>query len=101
MGIPVFTLGDKVSPVKIAEEGIKYANQKGYDMVFIDTAGRLHVDEVLMKELQDIKKVTQPTEILLVIDAMLGLMHIPEQDFLILSMEVRMIILFIISTGWI
>ena len=72
LGIPVFTLGDKVSPVKIAEEGIKYANQKGYDMVFIDTAGRLHIDEALMKELQEIKSKVAPTEILLTIDAMIG-----------------------------
>ena len=72
LSIPVFTLGDKVSPVKIAEEGIKYANQKGYDMVFIDTAGRLHIDEALMKELQEIKAKVNPTEILLTIDAMIG-----------------------------
>ena len=72
LSIPVFTLGDKVSPVKIAEEGIKYAIQKGYDMVFIDTAGRLHIDEALMKELQDIKSKVNPTEILLTIDAMIG-----------------------------
>ena len=72
LNIPVFTLGEKVSPVKIAEEGIKYANQKGYDMVFIDTAGRLHIDEALMKELQDIKAKVNPTEILLTIDAMIG-----------------------------
>ena len=72
LGIPVFTLGDKVSPVKIAEEGIKYAHQKGHDMVFIDTAGRLHIDEALMKELQEIKAKVTPTEILLTIDAMIG-----------------------------
>ena len=72
LSIPVFTMGDKVSPVKIAEEAIKYANQKGYDMVFIDTAGRLHIDEALMKELQDIKAKVSPTEILLTIDAMIG-----------------------------
>ena len=72
LGIPVFTMGDKVSPVKIAKEGLKYANQKGYDMVFIDTAGRLHIDEELMKELQDIKSEVSPTEILLTVDAMIG-----------------------------
>ena len=72
LGIPVFTLGDKVSPVKIAKEGLKYANQKGYDMVFIDTAGRLHIDEALMQELQDIKAEVEPTEILLTVDAMIG-----------------------------
>lgn len=72
LDVPVFTMGDKVSPVKIAEEGVKHAIQKGYDMVFIDTAGRLHIDEELMKELQSIKQVVNPTEILLTIDAMIG-----------------------------
>ena len=72
LDIPVFTMGDKESPVKIAEEGVKYALQKGYDMVFIDTAGRLHIDEELMGELQAIKAKTAPTEILLTIDAMIG-----------------------------
>ena len=72
LGIPVFTLGDKESPVKIAKEGLKYAVQKGYDMVFIDTAGRLHIDEELMGELQDIRKAVDPTEILLTVDAMIG-----------------------------
>ena len=72
LGIPVFTLGDKVSPVKIAEEGVAYAVKKGYDMVFVDTAGRLHIDEELMAELQNIKAKVEPTEILLTIDAMIG-----------------------------
>ena len=72
LGIPVFEMGDKESPVKIAKEGIKFANQKGYDTVFVDTAGRLQIDEVLMKELQDIKAEVEPTEILLTIDAMIG-----------------------------
>ena len=72
LDIPVFEMGTNVSPVKIAEEGLKYANQKGYDMVFIDTAGRLHIDEELMAELQQIKEKTEPTEILLTVDAMIG-----------------------------
>ena len=72
LDIPVFTMGDKISPVKIAEEGVKYALQKGYDMVFVDTAGRLHIDEELMEELQNIKSAVNPTEILLTIDAMIG-----------------------------
>ena len=72
LDIPVFQMGDKVSPVKIAEEGIKYAIQKGYDMVFVDTAGRLHIDEELMDELKAIKAKVEPTEILLTIDAMIG-----------------------------
>ena len=70
--IPVFTMGDKENPVKIAEEGVKFAIQKGYDMVFIDTAGRLQIDEVLMEELKNIKAKVEPTEILLTVDAMIG-----------------------------
>ncbi len=72
LDIPVFTMGDKVSPVEIAREGIRHAEQKGYDMVFIDTAGRLQIDEVLMEELRQIKETVQPSEILLTIDAMIG-----------------------------
>lgn len=71
LAIPVFEKGTQ-SPVKTAREAIDYAVKNGYDMVFLDTAGRLHVDEVLMKELHDIKNEVSPTEILLVIDAMLG-----------------------------
>ena len=72
LDVPVFSMGDKVSPVKIAHEGLKYAVSNGYDMVFIDTAGRLHIDEELMAELQEIKAATEPTEILLTVDAMIG-----------------------------
>ena len=71
IGVPVFEMGTE-SPVKIAKEAVKYASSKGYDMVFLDTAGRLHIDEVLMEELHKIKDEVNPTEILLVIDAMLG-----------------------------
>lgn len=70
--IPVFQMGDKVSPVEIAKAGIEHAIKHGHDMVFIDTAGRLHVDEVLMNELSDIKSAVNPSEILLVVDAMTG-----------------------------
>ena len=72
LGIPVYTEGDKVSPVKIAENAVKHAAKNGYDMVFIDTAGRLHIDEAMMDELLEIKKRTEPSEILLVVDAMTG-----------------------------
>ena len=72
LGIPVFSMGDKVSPVEIAKKALEEAERKGCDMVFIDTAGRLHIDEVLMNELKEIKAATEPTEILLTIDAMLG-----------------------------
>lgn len=71
LGIPVFERG-QISPVEIAKEAISYADKNGYDMVFLDTAGRLHVDETLMEELSNIKKAVNPTEILLVVDAMLG-----------------------------
>ena len=68
---PVFEMG-KENPVKIAKEAIKYAKDYGHDIVILDTAGRLHVDEELMQELQDIKATVNPTEILLVIDSMTG-----------------------------
>ena len=72
LSIPVFQMGNEVSPVKIARESIQFANQKGYDMVFVDTAGRLQIDEVLMRELVDIKNEIHPDEILLTIDSMIG-----------------------------
>lgn len=70
--VPVFTMGDKESPVKIANEGIKHALEHGNDFVIIDTAGRLHIDDELMGELQSIKSNVKPHEILLVVDAMTG-----------------------------
>lgn len=70
--IPVFTMGDKVSPVDIAKASIEHAKGNGNNVVIIDTAGRLHVDEVLMNELEDIKEEVEPSEILLVVDAMTG-----------------------------
>ena len=70
--VPVFSMEGCTDPVEIAKAGIAHAKKYGNDMVFIDTAGRLHIDEALMKELQDIKEVTEPSEILLTIDAMLG-----------------------------
>ena len=71
LGIPVFEMGQE-NPVTIAKEAISYARQHGHDMVFLDTAGRLHVDEQLMNELKEIKATVQPNEIMLVIDAMTG-----------------------------
>lgn len=72
LDIPVFSMGDSVSPVEIARTAVAHAIKHGNDMVFLDTAGRLHVDEELMAELTNIKNVASPTEILLVVDAMLG-----------------------------
>ena len=60
------------NPVETSEEAIKYAKENGYDYVLIDTAGRLHIDEPLMEELENIKNKVSPQEILLVIDAMMG-----------------------------
>ena len=69
---PVFSLGTDVSPVKIAKDAVQDALKRGYDCVIIDTAGRLHIDETLMEELQAIKDTVNPSEILLVVDAMTG-----------------------------
>ena len=70
--VPVFSLGDKVSPVEIAKRGVEHARAHGNDLVIIDTAGRLHIDEGLMQELTDIKEAVSPNEILLVVDSMTG-----------------------------
>ena len=72
VGVPVFSMGAKISPVEIAKAGLEHAKRNGNDMVFIDTAGRLHIDEELMAELVKIKKATDPSEILLTVDAMTG-----------------------------
>ena len=71
VGVPVFEMGAE-NPVTIAKEAVKLAKDKGYDYVFIDTAGRLHIDTELMNELKNIKAEVHPHEILLVVDAMLG-----------------------------
>ena len=71
LDIPVFEMGQG-NPVHIAEEALKYARDHGHDMVFLDTAGRLHIDETLMDELKNIKATVRPNEILLVVDAMTG-----------------------------
>ncbi|MGL4451584.1 MAG: signal recognition particle protein [Sarcina sp.] len=70
--IPVFSMGDKVPAVEIAKAGIAHARDNGNNIVIIDTAGRLHIDEELMQELKDVKEVANPTEILLVVDSMTG-----------------------------
>ena len=72
VGIPVFSMGTKISPVEIAKAGVEHAKKNGNDMVIIDTAGRLHIDEELMTELVNIKSSLSPAEILLVVDAMTG-----------------------------
>jgi len=72
IGVPVFSLGDKVSPVKIATEAAAHAKAHGNDYLIIDTAGRLAIDEEMMEEISNIRQAVEPTEILLVIDAMQG-----------------------------
>ena len=72
LDIPVFTLGDQVSPVDIAKGALAHAKSYGNDIVILDTAGRLHIDEILMEELRQVKEAVQPTEILLVVDSMVG-----------------------------
>ena len=70
-GVEVFEKGTQ-SPVKTAKQAVEYARSMGYDTVIVDTAGRLHIDEALMQELENIQKEVQPDEILLTVDAMTG-----------------------------
>ncbi len=71
VGIPVFQMGQQ-NPVDIAKAAVEHARRHGNDLVFLDTAGRLHVDEALMEELKEIKAAVDPAEILLTVDAMTG-----------------------------
>ena len=66
--IPVFSMGDKVSPVDIAKAGVNHARKEGLNVVIIDTAGRLQIDEEMMEELKEIKAAVKPSEILLVVE---------------------------------
>lgn len=70
--VPVFAMGDKVNPVDISKGAIEYARNNGQNVVIIDTAGRLHIDEELMNELKDVKASVSPSEVLLVVDSMTG-----------------------------
>jgi signal recognition particle subunit SRP54 len=70
--VPVYTEADCQDPVKIAKNGVKYAKDYGYDVVLVDTAGRLAVDDEMMKEIGNIKDAVNPHEILFVVDAMTG-----------------------------
>ncbi|MGZ4111911.1 MAG: signal recognition particle protein [Tumebacillaceae bacterium] len=72
LNVPVFSLGDQVSPVEIATKALEHAKAYGHDYVLVDTAGRLHIDEALMDELKQVKEAVTPNEILLVVDAMTG-----------------------------
>lgn len=72
LSVPVFAMGDKVNPVDIAKAAVEHAKQMQHDLVIIDTAGRLHINEELMEELANIKGSVKPHEILLVVDSMTG-----------------------------
>ncbi|WP_394175007.1 signal recognition particle protein [Guptibacillus hwajinpoensis] len=72
LSMPVFSMGDQVSPVEIASKAIEKAKEEHLDYVIIDTAGRLHIDEDLMQELKDVKEALTPDEIFLVVDSMTG-----------------------------
>jgi signal recognition particle subunit SRP54 len=72
LNIPVFAPGDKMNPVDIAKAGIEHAKSKLHDLVILDTAGRLHINEELMDELSNMKSAVKPHEILLVVDSMTG-----------------------------
>jgi len=71
-GVPVYSKGDKVGPVTIARESLDWARSSTRDTVILDTAGRLHIDDEMMQELEDVKAAVRPQEILLVVDAMTG-----------------------------
>lgn len=70
--VPVFSMGDKISPLDISKASLEHAKKNGNDVVIIDTAGRLHIDENLMRELKDMARTLDPSEILLVLDSMTG-----------------------------
>ncbi|RIJ69220.1 signal recognition particle protein [Rummeliibacillus sp. POC4] len=72
LSLPVFSLGTDISPVEIVRQAIETAKEEHHDVVLIDTAGRLHVDEKLMQELKDIRALKEPDEVFLVVDAMTG-----------------------------
>ncbi|MBN8207450.1 signal recognition particle protein [Bacillus sp. NTK071] len=72
LSMPVFSMGDQVSPVEIASKAIEKAKEEHLDYVIIDTAGRLHIDENLMQELKDVKEAVTPDEVFLVVDSMTG-----------------------------
>jgi len=72
LGIPVFTLGDRQDPVRIGKAAVSSAASNGLDVVILDTAGRLHIDEQMMDELVRVKSALSPQEVLLVVDAMTG-----------------------------
>ena len=72
LSLPVFSLGTDISPVEIVKQALEHAKEEHHDVVIIDTAGRLHIDEVLMQELKDIRALKEPDEVFLVVDAMTG-----------------------------
>ncbi|GAV57209.1 SRP54 domain-containing protein/SRP54_N domain-containing protein/SRP_SPB domain-containing protein, partial [Cephalotus follicularis] len=72
VGVPVYTAGTDVKPADIARQGLAEAKKKNIDVVIMDTAGRLQIDRAMMDELKDVKRVLNPTEVLLVVDAMTG-----------------------------
>ena len=72
VGVPVFELGNKVKPADIAKQGLEKARKEGFDVVIVDTAGRLQVDEDMMEELATVKATVNPSDVLLVVDAMTG-----------------------------
>jgi signal recognition particle subunit SRP54 len=72
VGVPVFSMGDKHNPVDIAKASLEHGKKHGNDVILIDTAGRLHIDEELMDEIKNIYDAVNPKEVLLVLDAMTG-----------------------------
>ncbi|MEW8972799.1 MAG: signal recognition particle protein [Tissierellaceae bacterium] len=71
-GVPVFSMGNRHNPVDIAKAALEHGKKHGNDVIIVDTAGRLHIDEDLMQEIEDIHEAVNPNEVLLVLDAMTG-----------------------------
>lgn len=80
LDVPVFTLGSQVAPAEIARQALMEAHKTSRDVLILDTAGRLQIDETLMQELEEIKAAVKPTEILLVVDAMVGQVAVEVAD---------------------
>ncbi|CAH9099379.1 unnamed protein product [Cuscuta europaea] len=72
VGVPIYTAGQDIKPAEIAEQGLTEAKRENVDVVIMDTAGRLQIDKAMMDELKEVKQVLNPTEVLLVVDAMTG-----------------------------
>ena len=97
-GVEVFSMGDKQNPVNIAKAAVEHAKSHGFNVVILDTAGRLHVDEAMMEELQNIKEAVHVDQTILVVDAMTGQDAVNVADSFNQKLELDGVIL--TKAGW-